>query len=364
MSIHVSDTIVPGGSTFGIIHDYDQIGGYAAMADETAIGALASGKLVVNGTWRKSIASGTTYLYTSNTPAGGFANGTWTPVAVSSSSGTWSPGADCAATSNITLSGSQTIDGVSVTTGKRVLVVGQTSASANGIYTANSAGAWSRASDANTAGAFVVGKQISVVGGTVSAGAIYVLSVAPTILGTDAIQFVVNSQGAVVNWASPGAIGSTTPNTGAFTQLTLTGPILWGTATSSGKGAILTPIATVTTNATIAVGTDVPFDGPGLALTVPTTTTLGDTFAVGEVPQTLTGTPPFGPTYQSTTTACTLSNPGGQSYPFESPENGSLNSSLQWTSDNTATGYVQPGRRIVLQLTANGAGTKFWRVIR
>lgn len=54
-----------------------------------------------------------------------------------------------ATTANITLSGEQTIDGVSVVAGDRVLVKNQTTQSENGIYVA-SASAWSRSSDANT----------------------------------------------------------------------------------------------------------------------------------------------------------------------------------------------------------------------
>src|SRR5574343_963665 len=53
-----------------------------------------------------------------------------------------------ATTANITLSGTQTIDGVSVIAGDRVLVKNQSTASANGIYVV-AAGAWSRSSDAN-----------------------------------------------------------------------------------------------------------------------------------------------------------------------------------------------------------------------
>jgi hypothetical protein len=50
------------------------------------------------------------------------------------------------ATGSITLSGTQTIDGVAVVAGDRVLCVGQTSASQNGVYVV-AAGAWSRAAD-------------------------------------------------------------------------------------------------------------------------------------------------------------------------------------------------------------------------
>lgn len=52
----------------------------------------------------------------------------------------------CTTTANITLSGTQTIDGVAVSAGHRVLVKNQTTASQNGIYEV-AVGAWSRASD-------------------------------------------------------------------------------------------------------------------------------------------------------------------------------------------------------------------------
>ena len=52
-------------------------------------------------------------------------------------------------TANITLSGAQTIDGVSVVADDRVLVKDQTSSAENGIYVA-AAGGWSRSADANT----------------------------------------------------------------------------------------------------------------------------------------------------------------------------------------------------------------------
>jgi phage-related tail fiber protein len=54
-----------------------------------------------------------------------------------------------ATTANITLSGAQTIDGVSVVAGDRVLVKDQTTQADNGIYVAAS-GAWARSADANT----------------------------------------------------------------------------------------------------------------------------------------------------------------------------------------------------------------------
>jgi hypothetical protein len=52
-------------------------------------------------------------------------------------------------TGNITLSGAQTIDGVSIVAGNRVLVKAQTNAAENGIYVASNT-SWSRSADANT----------------------------------------------------------------------------------------------------------------------------------------------------------------------------------------------------------------------
>jgi hypothetical protein len=59
--------------------------------------------------------------------------------------------ASCAAatTGNVTLSGTQTIDGYALAVGQRVLVKDQSAAADNGIYVV-AAGSWSRAADANT----------------------------------------------------------------------------------------------------------------------------------------------------------------------------------------------------------------------
>jgi hypothetical protein len=54
-----------------------------------------------------------------------------------------------ATTANITLSGAQTIDGIAIVAGDRVLVKSQTSTPTNGIYVAAS-GAWARSADAST----------------------------------------------------------------------------------------------------------------------------------------------------------------------------------------------------------------------
>ena len=58
----------------------------------------------------------------------------------------WKPSVRAIALSNITLSGTQTIDGVSLIVGDRVLVTGQTTASQDGIYLVAS-GSWTRTTD-------------------------------------------------------------------------------------------------------------------------------------------------------------------------------------------------------------------------
>lgn len=74
-------------------------------------------------------------------------------------------GVRAVSSTNITLSGAQTIDGVSIIAGNRVLVAGQTTQTDNGIYIA-AAGAWSRAKDANIAAEFVNGFLVGIFEGT------------------------------------------------------------------------------------------------------------------------------------------------------------------------------------------------------
>src|SRR5262245_40188698 len=66
-----------------------------------------------------------------------------------------------ATTANITLSGAQTIDGVSAIAGDRVLVKDQTTGSQNGIYVVAS-GSWTRATDFDTSGEVTAGCVVPV----------------------------------------------------------------------------------------------------------------------------------------------------------------------------------------------------------
>ena len=94
-----------------------------------------------------------------------------------------------ATTGNITLSATQTIDGVAVVAGERVLVKDQSTASENGIYVV-AAGAWSRSTDADTSAKVTAGMFTFVAEGTVNADSGWVLTTNDVItLNTTALTF-------------------------------------------------------------------------------------------------------------------------------------------------------------------------------
>lgn len=98
---------------------------------------------------------------------------------------------DAATTTNITLSGTQTIDGYAVTAGMRVLVKDQSTPSQNGVYVV-AAGAWSRATDLDTWDELYKA-YVAVLNG-VQSGASFVCNIGSTgTLGTDAITWVLYS---------------------------------------------------------------------------------------------------------------------------------------------------------------------------
>jgi len=102
-----------------------------------------------------------------------------------------------ATTTNLAaLSGLLTIDGITVAAGDRVLVKNQTASATNGIYVA-SAGAWSRAPDADTYAEYLAA-YLFVLEGTVWGGSAWVCTNQPGgTLGTTPITFVQFSNNAV-----------------------------------------------------------------------------------------------------------------------------------------------------------------------
>lgn len=94
-----------------------------------------------------------------------------------------------ATTANITLSGEQTVDGVSVVEGDRVLVKNQTTGSENGIYGV-STGNWQRTRDFDGAYDVVEGTRVLVMRGTINAlREYYVATHDPITLDTTSLTF-------------------------------------------------------------------------------------------------------------------------------------------------------------------------------
>lgn len=94
-----------------------------------------------------------------------------------------------ATTANIALSGTQTIDGVAVVAGDRVLVKNQSTASQNGIYVV-AAGAWTRSTDFDSNTEVTAGAFTFVESGTANADSGWVLATDGAVtVGTTALTF-------------------------------------------------------------------------------------------------------------------------------------------------------------------------------
>lgn len=83
-----------------------------------------------------------------------------------------------------------TVDGVTLATGNRILIKDQAAGAENGIYTVNASGAPTRATDADTSAEVTAGMAVIVTEGTVNADTFWVLTTNDAItLGTTALAF-------------------------------------------------------------------------------------------------------------------------------------------------------------------------------
>lgn len=155
---------------------YLPAGGYALLTGATFTGAISAPSLTLSTTPLAGTSGGTGFasytvgdlLYASSTTAlAKLAASTAKNVLIANGAGaapswaeldmTYLPtsafkkSVKVATTANITLSGTQTIDGVALVAGDRVLVKDQTTQSQNGIYVV-AAGAWTRPLDADASG--------------------------------------------------------------------------------------------------------------------------------------------------------------------------------------------------------------------
>lgn len=102
-----------------------------------------------------------------------------------------------ATTANITLSGTQTIDGIAVVAGDRVLVKDQTTGSQNGIYVV-SAGTWERAKDFNGSRDVVTGTKVYVINGTTNAQRDFILTTTSPAVGSSSLAWDYSSNATLV----------------------------------------------------------------------------------------------------------------------------------------------------------------------
>jgi hypothetical protein len=94
-------------------------------------------------------------------------------------------------TSNITLANEQTIDGVALVAGDRVLVTGQTAADDNGIWVVVDGGAWTRATDADSSAEVTAGMWCIVSEGTLYQETVWLLATNdPITLDTTSLSFI------------------------------------------------------------------------------------------------------------------------------------------------------------------------------
>ena len=162
-------------------------GGYV-QSSSTADVAQGLGKIELTGVGGVALDAGAAKLSNLGAPSAGTDAATKAYVDTIASGLSWTAPVVVVATSSITLSGSQSIDGVTPGDGARVLVTGQSGtspATANGIYIVDTGGAWSRSSDTLQDGTAMFVKQ-----GTTYADTQWVLTTSdPITPGSTAIIF-------------------------------------------------------------------------------------------------------------------------------------------------------------------------------
>ncbi|RYC10081.1 SGNH/GDSL hydrolase family protein [Ciceribacter ferrooxidans] len=135
---------------------------------------------------------------------------------IATSGAQWKQPVAVSTTANITLSGEQTIDGIT-TSASRVLVKNNTTASQNGIWVTGS-GAWTRATDADSA-AEILGMAVYVTGGTANGGKQFICTTPATIVvGTTALTFQQISDQSALN-ANLSSVTNTVSNFSAHANL-------------------------------------------------------------------------------------------------------------------------------------------------
>jgi hypothetical protein len=160
-----------------------------------------------------------------------------------------------ATTANITLSGTQTIDGVSLSAGERVLVKNQSAGEENGIYVV-AAGVWGRSPDADTSAKVTSGMFTFVEEGTSNADSGWVLTTNGVIvLGTTPLAFAqFSGAGQIIAGNGLTKTGNTLDVGGTADRITVGTDTVDIASTYVGQSSITT-LGTITTG--VWNGTDV-----------------------------------------------------------------------------------------------------------
>lgn len=169
-----------------------------------------------------------------------------------------------ASTATLTLSGTQTIDGVAVIAGDRVLVKNQTTASENGIYDV-AAGAWTRSTDSGTSLQFNSGAFTFIEEGTIGAGKGFVLTTPnPITLGTTSLAFTLFSSSGSISAGANLSFSGTTLNVGVDgSSITTNGSNQLAIHTSWIGQSAITTLGTITTGTWSATAISLAKGGTG-----------------------------------------------------------------------------------------------------
>lgn len=222
-----------------------------------------------------------------------------------------------ATTANITLSGTQTIDGVAVIAGDRVLVKDQTTASGNGIYDV-AAGAWARSADADVSSEVTAGMFVFVAEGTANADSGWVLTTNdPITLGTTSLSFTqFSGAGQITAGAGLTKTGNTIDAVGTANRITVNADSIDIASTYVGQNTITT-LGTVATGTWQASTVAVAYGGTGAT-----------TFTAGRI------------LFGNGTSAI------------------NTNASLFWDNTNSRLGINQATPGAMVQIDSSAAGTK------
>lgn len=224
---HIDDTATT--NKFATAAELSKLAGIEPLADVTdAANVAAAGALMTSGgTMSGAINMGAQLINNLATPVSSGDAATKAYVDATANGLDVKASVRVATTANITLSGPQTIDGVSVIAGDRVLVKNQSTAANNGIYVA-AAGAWARASDADANAEVTSGLFTFVTEGTVNGNTGWALTTDdPITLGTTALAFSQFSGPTNIAAAIDNASETTTPVAANKFGLVVSGVLTW-----------------------------------------------------------------------------------------------------------------------------------------